>query len=95
MEVKHENYGNKGAFIAVENNEKAGEITYSVAGDKKIIADHTEVNENFKGRGVGKTILLEGLVKYARENKIKIIPLCPFVKATFAKMPEIGDVLAS
>ncbi|TDS65046.1 GNAT family N-acetyltransferase [Myroides indicus] len=94
MEIKHENYGNKGVFIAIENDVKAGEITYSVAGENKIIADHTEVNENFKGRGVGKIILLEGLVKYARENNIKIIPLCPFVKATFAKMPELGDVLA-
>jgi predicted GNAT family acetyltransferase len=94
MEIKHENYGNKGAFIALENDVKAGEITYSVAGENKIIADHTEVNENFKGRGVGKIILLEGLIKYARENNIKIIPLCPFVKATFAKTPELGDVLA-
>jgi hypothetical protein len=32
-------------------------------------------------------------VEYARENGIKIIPLCPFAKSVFDKTPEIRDVL--
>jgi len=33
------------------------------------------------------------LVKYARENKIKIIPLCPFANSVFNATEEIRDVL--
>ena len=32
-------------------------------------------------------------VEYARENKVKIIPLCPFAKSVFDKVPEFRDVL--
>jgi predicted GNAT family acetyltransferase len=32
-------------------------------------------------------------VDYARENGIKIIPLCPFAKRVFDKEPGYGDVI--
>jgi predicted GNAT family acetyltransferase len=41
---------------------------------------------------VGKNILLE-IVKYARENNMKIQPVCPFTVSMFKRMEEIRDVL--
>lgn len=93
MLVKHDELENKGAFTASEDGVKIGEMTYSKAGTDKIIIDHTEVDENQKGKGVGK-ILLAKAVDFARENKIKIIPLCPFAKSMFDKDVDIRDVLA-
>ena len=93
MIIKHEENGNKGAFIAIEDNVQIGEMTYSVAGADKIIIDHTEVDENQKGKGIGK-ILLSKLVDYVREKQIKVIPLCPFAKSVFDKDVDIRDVLA-
>ncbi len=92
MEVTHKQLQQKGAFIAQEEGIKAGEMTYSRAGEDRIIIDHTEVDPAFKGKGVGK-ILVMNAVSYARENGIKILPLCPFAKATFDKNPDIQDVL--
>jgi len=92
MEINHKQQETKGAFIAEENGIKAGEMTYSKAGAEKIIIDHTEVNPEFKGRGVGKEMVLAA-VEYARENNIKILPLCPFAKATFDRDTNIQDVL--
>lgn len=95
MVVKHTAHGNKGVFTAMTDGKKAGEMTYSMAGTDKMIIDHTEVDEAFKGFGIGKKLLVEGVVAYARENKIKVLPLCPFASAMFKKMAsEIGDVLA-
>lgn len=91
MIVKHLDNRNKGAFVATEDGAQIGEMTYSKAGSDKIIIDHTEVDENQKGKGVGK-ILLAKAVDYARENKIKIMPLCPFAKAIFDKDVDIRDV---
>jgi uncharacterized protein len=69
-------------------------MTYTWAGDSKFIIDHTEVNEGFNGKGVGKKLVLAA-VDYARANNVKIIPLCPFAKSVFDKTEEIRDVLFS
>lgn len=92
MEINHRKEENKGAFIATENGAKAGEMTYSKAGDTLIIIDHTEVDSAFGGQGVGKKMVLAA-VDFARENNIKILPLCPFAKATFDRDTNIQDVL--
>lgn len=92
MEINHRKEENKGAFIATENGTKAGEMTYSKAGDTLIIIDHTEVDSAFGGQGVGKKMVLAA-VDFARENNIKILPLCPFAKAAFDKDATIQDVL--
>lgn len=92
MEINHRKEENKGAFIATENAAKVGEMTYSKAGDTLIIIDHTEVDSAFGGQGVGKKMVLAA-VDFARENNIKILPLCPFAKAAFDKDSTIQDVL--
>ena len=92
LEVKQINRETKGEFIATFDGNKAGVMTYSWAGADKIIIDHTEVEEEFNGQGVGKEMLVKA-VEFARENSKKIIPLCPFAKATFQKNEDLQDVL--
>lgn len=92
MEIKQINEGRKGYYIAIEDEKEAGRMTYTWAGDTKFIIDHTEVNPDFNGKGVGKKLVMAA-VTYARENNLKIIPLCPFAKSVFDKTEEIRDVL--
>lgn len=92
MEIQQVNYETKGFFKAVEAGKEAGLMTYSWAGTVRMIIDHTEINPEFKGQKVGNQLVMAA-VKYARENHIKIIPLCPFAKSVFDKTPEIRDVL--
>lgn len=94
MVVKHEITETKGAFIAYEENNKIGEMTYSSAGDDKIIIDHTEVHPEEKGKGIGR-VLLDRAIEYARENQLKIIPLCPYAKSMFDRDVDIKDVLST
>lgn len=94
MEVKQINDTRRGYFEAVEDGKQAGKMTYTWAGDSKFIIDHTEVNEEFNGKGVGKKLVMAA-VEYARTNNLKIIPLCPFAKSVFDKVTEIHDVLFS
>ncbi|MFC4162770.1 GNAT family N-acetyltransferase [Epilithonimonas zeae] len=92
LEVTQHNWETKGEFAATFDGQKAGLMTYSWAGDDKIIIDHTEVEPAYNGKGVGKAMVYKA-VEFARENNLKIIPLCPFAKATFQKNEEIRDVL--
>lgn len=94
MEIKQINDTRRGYFEAIEDEKEAGKMTYTWAGDSKFIIDHTEVNEEFNGQGVGKKLVMAA-VEYARTNNLKIIPLCPFAKSVFDKVEEIHDVLFS
>ena len=94
MNIDHLEHGSKGAFIIKENNQRLAEMTYSKAGDRLIIIDHTEVSDALRGKGAGNQ-LVSAAVNYAREKNIKILPLCPFAKAIFDKTPEFSDVLSN
>jgi len=92
MEIEQIDNGDKGIFQAKEGEVIAGKMVYTWFGPNKLIIDHTEVNPDFAGKGVGKKLLLE-LVKFAREKKIKVVPYCPFAKSVFDKTEDIRDVL--
>ncbi len=92
LEIKQINRETKGEFVATLDGQKAGLMTYSWAGDEKIIIDHTEVQPAFNGKGVGKELVYKA-VEFAREKNLKILPLCPFAAAMFKKNEEIRDVL--
>lgn len=92
IEIKQIESGTRGYFGAFDGNKEAGRITYTFVGETRMILNHTEVNDTYRGQNIGKRILME-VVQFARNNKIKIIPLCPFAKSVFDKTKEIRDVL--
>jgi len=89
-DIRKEDHDTKGRFVTTIDGHEA-ELTYSKLSPSRIIADHTGVPEALKGQGVGLK-LVEALVDDARANDIKIVPLCPFVKAQLARHPEWSDV---
>ncbi|HHX53256.1 MAG TPA: N-acetyltransferase [Erysipelothrix sp.] len=79
-------------FIAYIDDNKAGLIEVVPISETAITLAHTEVGDDFRGMRVGQTIL-EYIIDYARDNSIKLMPLCPFTKAQMDKHPEFHDVL--
>ncbi|OWK73696.1 GNAT family N-acetyltransferase [Flavobacteriaceae bacterium JJC] len=92
-EIRQTNNEKKGVFEIYFDGKKAGEMTYTWAGEDKFIIDHTEVDEAYNGKGLAKQLVYAG-VDYARKNGKKVIPLCPYAKATIARNAELQDVLA-
>ena len=84
MTLEQHNTRTKGYFAAMEGEVELGRAFCSWAGIDKFIIEHTEVKPEYNGRGVG-NFIIEGAVKYARENKFQIIPTCPFANALFKK----------
>ncbi len=76
----------------MDDDKEAGAIFYTSADETKMILHHTEVNDAYRGQGIGKIILMK-IVEFARENNIKIIPRCPYAKSVFDKTESIRDVL--
>ena len=67
-------------------------MVYTMASPTKMIVEHTEVNDELRGKNIGKQ-LVEHIVEYAQNHNIKDIPLCPFTNSVFKKKPEFADVL--
>ena len=91
MEVQISESGTKGHAYIESGGTVVAEMTYSKAGEDKIIIDHTEVDPSLKGQGVGRQ-LLNKVVAMARETGVKILPLCPFAHAMFRKDASLKDV---
>lgn len=92
--IDQEDDGKKGRFVLYFHDQTAGDMTYTWAGKNKFIIDHTEVNPEYGGQGFGR-ILVERAVAFARQNHVKIIPLCPYATNVFRKHSELQDVLFS
>lgn len=81
----------KGSFYIEEEEKTLAEMTYSKAGIALIIIDHTEISDALRGKGVGVKLVAHA-VEFVRKKGIKMIPLCPFTKATLQKHSEWKDV---
>lgn len=92
MDIQHKAGDSKGSFFIEEEGEVKAEITYSKAGNTKMIIDHTEVSDELRGGNIGKT-LVEYTVNFARENELQVIPLCPFAKSVIERDESLQDVL--
>ena len=79
-------------FFIERDGKRLAEMSYSVAGEKRIIIDHTDVSDELRGTGAGGR-LVEAAVQWARAEKKMVIPLCPFAKSVFDKTPAYRDVL--
>ena len=56
---------------------------------KSLLLVHTEVPASLRGRHLGDR-LVEGAIAHAREQGLRVVAVCPFVKAYLRKHPEHG-----
>ena len=93
MNISHEMGETGGRFVARIEGHADSEVTYSITTPKLVIADHTGVPDSLRGKGVGQALVI-ALIDHARANEIKIMPLCPFIRAQFQRHPEWADLIA-
>ena len=77
----------RGSFFIDQAGERLAEMVISITGNNLTVF-HTEVSEKLKGLGIASK-LISTMVDYAREHKLKVIPLCPYVLAQFKRHPEL------
>lgn len=93
MEFQFKELGNDVyAYQYIQDGERLGEITWALLGDIMVM-DHTYVSDQLRGKGVAKK-LLDTAASYAREEDLKMEPVCSYVVAAFSKSNEYDDVKA-
>ncbi|NYF25929.1 GNAT family N-acetyltransferase [Sporosarcina sp. JAI121] len=82
--------GDAFAFRYDENGKMLAEITWTILGDVMVM-DHTYVSPDLRGQGVAKKIL-DRAADYAREQDLKMEPVCSYVVTAFERYKEYEDV---
>lgn len=91
MQIQHDEHGRKGAFFIDEDGEWIAELSY-IKNETTMTIDHTEVDDKLRGEGIGED-MVKAAVAYARENNLKVNPVCPYAKKVIERTPELQDVL--
>ena len=86
----------------VRDNRAEQEFTLDVDGETAVAAyqregdtivfTHTLVPPRIEGRGVGSR-LIRGALDAARDQGLKVVPQCPFVRTYIDRHPEYRDLL--
>jgi predicted GNAT family acetyltransferase len=91
LDIRHEESGGRGAFFVEREGERVAELTYSRAGEHRVIIDHTEVHPELRRLGIARR-LLDAAVAWARATGTRVMATCSYAEAQFEKDPSIRDV---
>ena len=86
-EVVHEPDNNR---FAVHVDGETSVLDYHLSADK-VVFTHTGVPTALGGRGIGSRLVKAGL-DWAREQGLRVRPLCPFVSSYIQRHPEYADL---
>jgi uncharacterized protein len=82
-----------GRYEALVDGQVAGLLFYR-AREGELVLVHTEVADEFEGQGIGGR-LVAGALDDIRARGLRIVPICPFVKAYLQRHPEYTDLVAA
>lgn len=78
-------------FEARDGRRLAGWADYDETAEL-IVFTHTNVDPEWEGQGVGST-LVRTVLDHTREQGMKVLPLCPFVKSWIDRHPDYADLV--
>jgi len=90
-EIQQKEEGDRGMFYIEDDHEIIGELTYTKQENGILLIDHTEVDKEVERKGIGSSLVKKS-VEYARENNLKIDPLCSFAEEQFNRNSSYSDV---
>lgn len=82
-----------GAFLVERDGERLAEMTYALDGQGRAVIDHTWVSPVLRGGGTG-LALVRAAADWARRDGVRVVPVCSYARAAFARHADLGDVLA-
>jgi len=84
--------GNNKFYVGESNDNFIAHITYVYKEDNVIAVDHTYVSPKLRGKAIAAKLLAE-VVKMAREENLKVIPVCSYAVVKLTRNDEYKDIL--
>jgi uncharacterized protein len=79
-------------FELTLDEDKVAFIDYTQAGEGVVALTHTEVPEEFEGKGIGNH-LVKGAFEILQQENLKIVPTCSFIAAYLKRHPEYKSLV--
>jgi len=76
-------------YVLLDGDAEIGEESYVDSGDERIVF-HTFVADSHAGQGLA-SVLVRAVVDDIVTRGMKVVPVCPYVKAWLPKHPEYGE----
>jgi predicted GNAT family acetyltransferase len=73
------------------DGELAGFILYRREPDAVVLV-HTDIDPRFEGQGLGER-LVRGALDDLRSRHLRVVPVCPFVRAFISRHAEYSDLV--
>ena len=88
-------------FVSENKEKKRFEVTLDgkvavieyIRAEDKMYLTHTEVPNEFEGKGIASKMVKQVLQKIKDEG-LKLVPLCPFIASYIKRHPEWKEILA-
>lgn len=93
-EIQQKENDDKGMFYIEKDGDIVAELTYTLQDNNVMTLDHTETDPDETGQGLASK-LVKHSVEYARENNLKIDPLCEYAAKQFERHEEYREVQAA
>ena len=82
----------EGLIVLKDQEEEAGYIKYVKKEENVIDVLSTVVHEKYQGQGMA-GMLFDALMKYVKDNSLKIIPSCSYIEKKLSKLANSCDFL--
>lgn len=92
VEIRHDRDARRLEAV-LEDGRVAGFAEYHPRSDTVLSFNHTVVDDEFEGQGIGSQ-LARGVVRVARDEGFRIVPACSFIRSYLRSHEELQDVLA-
>jgi predicted GNAT family acetyltransferase len=79
-------------YELVDGDRVVGQIRYRREPGAVVLV-HTEVDPAYEGRGLASE-LVEGAFRDLRDRGLRIVPVCPYVRAWLRRHPDEADLIA-
>jgi predicted GNAT family acetyltransferase len=89
--IRHERSGDGGVFLMDQDGRPVGELHYQLSAGRMLIT-HTEVAPALRGGGLAQE-LVDAAATWARQEKLKILPLCSYAGAVLKRSTAHADLL--
>jgi predicted GNAT family acetyltransferase len=79
-------------FVLRIDGERMGSLDYALPEAGVLRIDYVEVAPELRGSGLGRE-LVQAAADWAREDNLKIVPICGYARAVIARDAEMSKLL--
>lgn len=90
--VKREEGSGALEFVLQVDGERLGSLDFARPEPGVLRIDYVEVAPELRGSGLGRR-LVEAAVEWAREENMKIVPICGYARAVITRDPAMSKLL--